>query len=126
MTALLVALGGAFGAPLRYVVDLVVTARFAGRRTRALPWGTWTVNVAGSLVLGLVAGAVAHGAPTWLATLVGTGFCGALTTFSTFSFETVRLAEDGRWSAAAGNVVGSVVAGLAASAGGYALAAALG
>ncbi|GAB7003346.1 fluoride efflux transporter CrcB [Nocardioides sp. AN3] len=111
MTALLVLVGGVIGAPTRYLTDLVVQSRHASR----IPWGTLTVNVVGSLVLGLVAGlASVHHAPAWVLTLVGTGFCGALTTFSTFSFETFRLLDERLWATALVNVVGSVAAGLAA------------
>ncbi|MCA1983410.1 MAG: fluoride efflux transporter CrcB [Nocardioides sp.] len=118
MTALLVLLGGAIGAPTRYLVDVVVQSR----HDSVLPWGTISVNVAGSLLLGLVAGLTyVSDAPTWALTLVGTGFCGALTTFSTFSYETVRLAEAGRWRAATGNVVISLVLGLVAVAIGWEL-----
>ena len=116
MTAVLVVLGGLLGAPARYLTDLAVQSRHSSR----VPWGTLTVNMAGSLVLGLVAGlASVHHAPTWVLALVGTGFCGALTTFSTFSFETFRLLDERRWLLAAGNVVGSVAAGLAAVALGF-------
>jgi len=113
MTVLLVVLGGAIGAPARYVSDVVV------QRLHAVPypWGTWTVNVAGSFVLGVVAAA----GPAWVTTLVGTGFCGALTTFSTFGYETVRLAEEGETATAIGYVAGSLVAGLAAAALGWAV-----
>ena len=122
MTVLLVLVGGALGAPVRYVVDLMVQSR----HDSVLPWGTFVVNAAGSLVLGATAGgAVAAGGPHWLLTLVGTGFCGALTTFSTFSFETVRLAEEGALAAAAVNVAGSVVVGAAACAAGWSVATAL-
>ncbi|MEU6133844.1 fluoride efflux transporter CrcB [Nocardioides sp. NPDC047086] len=111
MTALLVVLGGAIGAPARYLSDLYVR-RWTGAD---FPWGTMAVNAVGSLVLGLLAGAAASGVlPGWVLTLVGTGFCGALTTFSTFSYETVRLAEDGRWRSAALNVLGSLAVGSAA------------
>ena len=122
MTVLLVLIGGALGAPVRYVVDLMVQSR----HDSVLPWGTFVVNAAGSLVLGATAGGVAvAGGAHWLLTLVGTGFCGALTTFSTFSFETVRLAEEGALGAAAINAAGSVVVGAAACAAGWSVATAL-
>lgn len=107
MTVLLVLLGGAVGAPARYLTDLAVQRRHPS----AFPWGTWTVNVTGSLVFGVVAGA----GPAWVVTLVGTGFCGALTTFSTFGYETVRLSESGEGATAVWNVVGSVAAALVAA-----------
>lgn len=122
MTVLLVLIGGALGAPVRYVVDLMVQSR----HDSVLPWGTFVVNAGGSLVLGATAGGVAAAdGPRWLLTLVGTGFCGALTTFSTFSFETVRLAEEGALAAAVVNVAGSVVVGAAACAAGWSVATAL-
>jgi CrcB protein len=114
MTALLVALGAAVGAPLRYLVDRAVGSH-------NFPWGTFVVNVAGSFVLGLLAGGSRHaGAP--LLALAGTGFCGALTTYSTFGYETVRLLQDGARPLAVLNAVGSLVAGLAAAVAGAALA----
>lgn len=116
MTVLLVLLGGAVGAPARYLTDLFVQSR----HRFLLPLGTLAVNVAGSFVLGLVASLAAHGTvDRWVVTLVGTGFCGALTTFSTFSFETLRLVESRRTGAALGNVTLSLAAGLAAVALGW-------
>lgn len=116
MTVLLVLVGGAVGAPLRYLADLAVQRR----HDSVFPWGTFAVNVSGSLVLGAVAAAVfVAGAPDWVLTLVGTGVCGALTTFSTFGFETVRLLEEGSGRMALLNVVGSLVAGLLACAVGW-------
>lgn len=110
MTLVLVLLGGAVGAPARYLTDLAVQSR----HDSVFPWGTFAVNAVGSLVLGLVAGVVVgQGGPPWLLTLVGTGFCGALTTFSTFGFETVRLVEEGSVLEAGLNVVVSLVVGLA-------------
>ena len=111
MTLLLVLLGGAVGAPTRYLTDVAVQRL---HRT-SFPWGTWAVNVVGSFVLGVVA----VGTSTWMQTLVGTGFCGALTTFSTFGYETVRLSEEGETATAAANVVGSLVVGLLAAALGW-------
>jgi len=117
MTLVLVLLGGAVGAPLRYVTDLAIQRWHGGR----FPWGTLSVNVIGSLILGLVLGGVVSGAwPTSVAALLGTGLCGALTTYSTFSFETVRLVEDGVLGAALGNVALSLAAGLGAGALGWA------
>jgi CrcB protein len=122
VTVLLVLLGGAIGAPLRYLTDLFVQSR----HDSVFPWGTFAVNVVGSLVLGATASVVATAdVPTWVLTLVGTGFCGALTTFSAFGFETVRLAEDGSLREAALNVSASLVVGMAACVVGWSLAAAL-
>ncbi|MDN3293304.1 fluoride efflux transporter CrcB [Streptomyces ficellus] len=111
MNWLLVVVGGAVGAPLRYLTDRAVQARHG----TVFPWGTFTVNVVGCLVLGVVTGAVAAGAASsaWRL-LLGTGLCGALTTYSTFSYETLRLVEGRARLFAVVNVVGSVVAGLGA------------
>jgi fluoride exporter len=117
VTALLVALGAAVGAPLRWWVDQHVRRR-AGD---AFPCGTLLINVAGSLVLGVVLGATAGRSDGQVVALVGTGFCGGFTTFSSFGFETFRLAEDGELVAATLNVVVSVAVGLAAAAAGWAL-----
>jgi fluoride exporter len=119
---LLVVLGAAVGAPLRYLTD-----RAVGRRhDSAFPWGTFTVNVAGCLILGLLTGAVTAGAaPSRLQPLLGTGLCGALTTYSTFSYETLRLAEGGSRGYAAANVIASVAAGLGAVYAGAGIAEAL-
>ncbi|MFD5916838.1 fluoride efflux transporter CrcB [Kitasatospora sp. NPDC058201] len=122
MNWLLVVAGAAVGAPLRYLTDRVVQSR----HDSVFPWGTFTVNAAGCLVLGLLTGAVAAGAASsHVRLLVGTGFCGALTTYSTFSYETLRLAEGGAVRYALANVAGSVVAGLAAVYAGAGLASAL-
>jgi CrcB protein len=109
---LLVIAGAAVGAPLRYLVDRAVQA---GHDT-VFPWGTFTVNVVASGVLGLVTGAVTAGAASSrVALLVGTGLCGTLSTYSTFSYETLRLAEDGARLLAAANAVGSVLAAFGAA-----------
>ncbi|WP_327010684.1 fluoride efflux transporter CrcB [Dactylosporangium sp. NBC_01737] len=108
MTVLLVALGAAVGAPLRYLTDRAIQAR----HDSVFPWGTLSVNVVGSLLLGFLTGLPAGHA---VAALVGTGFCGALTTYSTFSYETLRLAQDGARFYAAANIAASIVAGLGAA-----------
>ncbi|XVS65947.1 fluoride efflux transporter CrcB [Actinosynnema sp. CA-299493] len=107
MTVVLVFVGAAVGASLRYAAGRLV------RRT--FPWATLAVNVVGSFVLGCVAGT----SPDLFA-LVGTGLCGGLTTYSTFSHETVRLTEDGRYLQALANVAASLALGLTAAALGYA------
>ncbi|MET9957832.1 fluoride efflux transporter CrcB [Streptomyces sp. NPDC006326] len=111
MNWLLVLAGAAVGAPLRYLVDRAVQER----HDSVFPWGTFVVNAAACLVLGLLAGAVLAGAASsrWNL-LLGTGLCGALSTYSTFSYETLRLAERGWRFLAAANVAASVLAGLGA------------
>ncbi|MFC9245062.1 fluoride efflux transporter FluC [Streptomyces sp. NPDC057136] len=111
MNWLLVAIGGAFGAPLRYLTDRAVQAHHGSGLPYVFPWGTFTANAAGSLLLGVLTGA-AVSEPVYA--LVGTGLCGALTTYSTFSYETLRLAEGGRAFLAAANVVTSLLVGLGA------------
>lgn len=118
MTYLLVLLGGAIGAPLRYFLDATVKARLRG----AFPLGTLLVNVTGCLILGIVAGGLAsRGWPSTVQTLIGTGFCGGLTTFSTFSVEAVELLQARRQLTALSYVVASCAAGLVAAAIGYAV-----
>jgi CrcB protein len=122
VTVLLVLVGGAVGAPLRYLTDLFVQSR----HDSVFPWGTFTVNVAGSLILGGTAGALASSdGHAWVLALLGTGFCGALTTFSTFSLETLRLVEEGSLLAAALNCAASLLVGTLSCAGGWTLMAAL-
>jgi CrcB protein len=107
MTILLVVAGAAVGAPLRYLVD-----RFVQRRTDSVfPWGTLTVNVVGSFILGLLTITTEQ----TVTLLLGIGFCGAFTTYSTFGYETIRLAEDGARLYAVLNVLVSLGAGLAAA-----------
>ena len=97
LAPLYVGLGGAVGATSRYLV---------GERVERTRLDTLVVNVVGSFLLGFVLAAPLDGS---VVTLLGTGFCGAFTTFSSFAFETVRLAEDGRGRAAAANAVGTFV-----------------
>jgi fluoride exporter len=114
MTVALVFVGAMIGAPLRYLTDRTVQSR----HDSLFPWGTLTVNLIGCLVLGGLAGA-GLAVPTPLLALLGTGFCGALTTYSTFSYETLRLVERKSYFYAAANVIVSIIAGLGAALLGY-------
>ena len=115
MTAVLVGIAALVGAPMRLLVDRYV-AHFSGR---PLMWGTLAVNVVGSFVLGLVTAGGSSGTRT----VIGIGFAGSFTTFSTFAFETLHLFETGQRRLAWTNVVLSLSLGLAAVALGWGLAA---
>lgn len=119
ITLVEVGAGGLVGAPARFLVDQVVNSRSRG----VFPWGTYAINATGAFLLGLISGlALYQGLGHIPSAVIGTGFCGAYTTFSTFSWETVRLIEEGTPSAAIWNIAGSLVVGLAAAAAGMALA----
>jgi len=119
MQVAVVVLAGALGAPARYLLDGWVLRRTG----TGFPWGTLVVNVCGSLLLGLVTGLAraGHLGPLPTAAL-GAGFCGSFTTFSTLSYETVRLLDEGSGAAAGVNVVANFVIGLGAAAAGLAIA----
>jgi CrcB protein len=104
--AIWVVVGAAVGAPLRYLAARALNGSW--------PWGTLLVNVAGSLVLGVV---LAPGlvVPQWAVLGLATGFCGALTTYSAFALESVDLAERGQLRAAVGNVAANLALGLLAA-----------
>jgi CrcB protein len=108
VTVLLVALGAALGAPARYLADMLLR----GRHDSVFPWGTFAVNIVGCGLLGFLAVITSD---TGVMAFAGTGFCGALTTYSTFSYETVRLAQGGARTLAALNVGASILAGLGAA-----------
>jgi CrcB protein len=120
MLVLGIAVAGALGAPVRYLLDGYVQDRAEG----VFPLGTFVINVSGSFLLGVITGlALYHGFPHTPKTLLGTGFCGAYTTFSTFTYETLRLAEERSFTAALQNVLAGVVVPALAAAAGLALAA---
>ena len=116
---LFIALGGALGALGRFWSGLAATALFGGR----FPVGTLAVNVAGSFLIGLTASAIALGrlAPSPWDDLVMQGFCGALTTFSTFSMDSFRLFREGRMAGAWANLLLSMALCLSAAALGLSL-----
>ena len=114
--------GAAIGAPARYLVDGAVQDRVAA----TFPWGTFVVNVSGSLVLGIVTGlTLSHGLGDVPRAAVGAGFCGAFTTFSTYSYETVRLLETREIRSAAAYASLSLAAGLLVAGLGLAVTASL-
>jgi CrcB protein len=111
---------GAIGAPLRYELDGLVGQRVDG----VFPWGILLINVSGSFLLGLLTGlGLHHGLGKTPRIVLGTGFCGAFTTFSTFTYETVRLLEEGDLTEALANLALTLVLGAGAAAAGLALAA---
>ena len=116
IAALAVALGGAVGAVLRFLVDRGITARWAP----TFPAATLLINITGSFVLGVVTGLSAVLGPVWTLAL-GTGLCGGYTTFSTAMVDAVRLAREQRAGAAVVSVLGTVLWSLLAVAAGLTL-----
>ncbi len=108
-TLLQVALGGALGATGRYLTGVAV-ARVIGH---GFPWGTLTVNVVGSFLMGILMVALAQSGGTKFAPFLVTGVLGGFTTFSAFSLDTVALYERGQVGAAAAYVLASIVLSLA-------------
>jgi CrcB protein len=117
---LAVALAGAMGTLLRYVVDQAVRRRWPRRSTAPI----LLVNVTGSLLLGLLTGlAMFHGVPGAVLTVAGVGFCGSYTTFSTATYETFALLRASRYGAAASHLTATVGGSTLAAAAGLLLAA---
>jgi CrcB protein len=113
-----VAIAGGLGAVARFLADRAVVRRYRG----PFPMATLLINVSGSLLLGLLTGAVLyHGLGHLSDAVAGTGFCGGYTTFSTFTVEDVRLLMEGRRPTALGYTAGSIVLGLGAAAAGLGL-----
>lgn len=114
-TLLAVSAASALGAVARYLLDKTIAARRAGK----VPLGTMAINISGAFLLGLLTGLAAHhGLPKAGLAALGAGFCGAYTTFSTFSYETMRLVEEGSIAEAGTNIAVSLAAGMAAAAAG--------
>jgi fluoride exporter len=107
---LAVAVAGGLGAVARFALDGSVRARTSRSTVASFPSGTVVINVTGSFVLGVVTGlALAHAVPDELRLVVGTGFCGGYTTFSTALLETVRLVQEQRVGLALVNGVGTLL-----------------
>jgi CrcB protein len=108
---LLLLLGGALGTYLRYLVSKWFELQ---PWAQGFPYGTLVINVSGSFILAAAAVLILERLPpehqNWYL-LIGTGFCGGYTTFSTFEWETFKLVRDGSWGYALANVFGSVLAG---------------
>lgn len=122
MTPMLVALAGSLGAVSRFVLDGHIKTTYS----HIFPWATFAINMTGSFVLGTVTGLhMAHHGFASMSTVIGVGFCGGYTTFSTASFETVRLLERRDYKRAIGNAAGSLVAAVALAAVGLAVGRAL-
>lgn len=115
---LLVGLGGFAGSVCRYLISVYSMKTFAS----ALPIGTLFVNLGGSLLIGLLAGAMIKSEYSSLQLLLLTGFCGGFTTFSTFSIEGMKLLENARYGYYTGYVVLSVIGGLVLCMAGFWLA----
>lgn len=112
MTVVGIGVAGALGALARYGLEGAVSRRWPG----AFPWGTFVVNVSGAFALGLVFVLLTEKVTVdpWLRSALTIGFLGAYTTFSTLSFESYRLIEDGAVGLALANTLGSLAAGLVA------------
>ena len=103
-----IALAGALGALARYLVDVAVIRRDA----LGLPVATLVINVTGSFVLGVLTGLVLyHALPATPKTVLGTGFCGAYTTFSTMQIEIVQMLDHHRYGLAGAYALCSILAG---------------
>jgi CrcB protein len=109
MTLVAISIGAVLGANARYLLGGWIAERFG----TSFPYGTLVINVTGSILIGIALVIASDRlAPSWFRPFVAIGFLGSYTTFSTFSFETLNLVEDGAWLLAAVNAVGSVVAAL--------------
>lgn len=112
MNFFLLAAGGACGSIARYRLGIALLKR----SKHGFPLGTFLINVLGSLLLGILCGFGTSGGAYFL---LGDGFCGGFTTFSTFSVESVELIRRGELAKSASYVAGSICAGLVVFLGGY-------
>lgn len=109
---LAIALAGGVGASVRLLLDDLIKVRMSG----SIPWATMIINVSGSLVLGFITGlATARLLPEAWHLVIGAGFLGGYTTFSTASFETIRLLREGRWALGAFQSLGTLIVATSAA-----------
>jgi CrcB protein len=119
MLTLAVTAAAGIGAVARYLLDQTVEHKTSG----SFPLGTLVVNITGSLLLGVVVGlGLHHGLGKSPTTVIGVGFAGGYTTFSTWAWESIALREDGEPAQGVANALGSFAAGLLAAAAGLGLA----
>lgn len=112
-------IAGGAGALARYLVDIAVTSKLG----HVFPWGTLVINVSGSAVLGFLTGlALYQGMPNAPEAILGSGFCGGYTTFSTHMVDTVKLGESGNLRGAGVNVLMTLLLATGAAGAGMALA----
>ncbi len=117
--AIAVSFAAALGAVCRYLLDQVVQHQ----HDQTFPWGTFVINASGSLLLGLITGlSIHHGLPKVPTTVIGVGFAGGYTTWSTYVWESLALAETGALVEAGANLIGSLIVGFGAAAAGFGLA----
>ncbi len=113
MTAVFVSLAGSLGAVSRFVLD----GHIRSKHNHSFPWATLVINISGSFILGLVSGILLkHHNFKQTEAIIGVGFCGGYTTFSTASFETVRLLEKQHYKMAVANALGGLIATIIAAA----------
>lgn len=117
--AVFIAAAGALGALCRWGISIAAQTLLGG----SFAWGTLAANILGCFLLGFMmhAGLVSDKISPLLRTAVTVGFLGALTTFSTFSYETVKYLEDGSWALAVGNISANLIIGVCATLGGLML-----
>lgn len=110
----IIALGGAIGAAVRFLLSDFINKRWAKKaKLHRFPLSTWIINISGSFLLGIIAKLhLNNSIEEWVWFLVGVGFCGAYTTFSTFGYETIRLVEDKKIRLAFTYVLSSLVLGI--------------
>jgi len=117
----LIGIGGLLGSTVRFLLGTFIKSRI--KKGSYFPYGTWMINSIGSFLLGLLANLyLTNRISDWIWFLVGIGFCGAYTTFSTFAYETITIVEAKKGKVAWFYVIASVLSGVSAAGIGFFLA----